>query len=43
MENILILNFTDVDVVPIAGQAPGGSIVGIALGQGSIVGISPGI
>ncbi|XP_059613846.1 F-actin-uncapping protein LRRC16A isoform X3 [Phlebotomus argentipes] len=38
----------DVDVVPIAGQAPGGSIVGIspgiALGSGggSIVGITPG-
>uniref|UniRef100_A0A6B2ED94 Putative myosin-i-binding protein n=1 Tax=Phlebotomus kandelakii TaxID=1109342 RepID=A0A6B2ED94_9DIPT len=36
----------DVDVVPIAGQAPGGSIVGIspgiALGGGSIVGITPG-
>ncbi|XP_055687303.1 F-actin-uncapping protein LRRC16A isoform X3 [Lutzomyia longipalpis] len=36
----------DVDVVPIVGQAPGGSIVGISpgigLGGGSIVGITPG-
>lgn len=33
--------FSDVDVVPIIGNTPGGSIVGIAL-SGSIVGITPG-
>lgn len=32
----------DIDVVPISGNTPGGSIVGIALNSGSIVGITPG-
>lgn len=33
----------DIDVVPISGNTPGGSIVGIALNSGSILGITPGI
>lgn len=40
--NLIVSSIADMDVVPISGNTPGGSIVGIALNSGSILGITPG-